>query len=226
MTISCIISFAPGTGGHFVGAVCQHLLYGNKIKISSNGSCHDNNLEFLGHPDLVIENSGEAISHEIVTVRKKLAVSYSKVILTHSRNIWVLSEKINKVIYINFSESDVDLIAKKYANKNPSLDLGKDNYNNIKDPTWPSYEDFKNGKAESYVYNEVANLTSKGMYNDWVWIVPALQKYHNIYKIEFSDIFGQSNQWITKLINFLDVLPDPNCLSYVEESWKLYKKLQ
>jgi len=221
-----VVSFAPGTSGHFIGAVCQFLLHNTTIKILSNGSCHTGAVESWGHPELVIENSGEAISHEIVLIKNKLQVSYNKVMVTHSRNLHDLSKKFNKTIYINFAESDVESIAKKYQHKNSGQEISESNYINIKDQSWPDYHDFLLGKADPCVYDEVRSIIYKSVYENWVWITPALHSFHNIHTIQFSDIHSDDLKWLLDLIEFLEVPTDTDHLEYLKETWDTYKKLQ
>jgi len=223
VTHSCVVSFAPGSGGHFVGSVCQYLLYNTEIKILPTGSAHSGTVKFWGHPDLVLENSGEAISHEIVLIKNKLQVSQGKVMVTHSRNLWNLSKKFNKTIYINFSESDIESIAKKYISKNPGQEICESNYNNIKDQSWPSFDDFLLGKAEPYVYDEVNYSITRSVYENWVWIAPAILRLHNIHTIQFSDIHNNDLRWLFDLIEFLEISTNTDHLEYLKEAWHTYK---
>jgi hypothetical protein len=121
---------------------------------------------------------------------------------------------------------DVESIAKKYTAKNPGQEICESNYNNIKDQSWPSFDDFLNGKAESYIYDEVNYLITRSVYEDWVWIIPTLQRLHNIHVIEFSDIYGNNLEWLYNLIEFLEVSANTDHLKYLNETWDTYKKLQ
>lgn len=224
MTPSCVVSFAPGTGGHFVGSVCQHMLHGVEIKIQPTGSCHGN-VMLWGHPELLLQHSGEAMCHEMVMI-KKLPVVPGQTIVTHSRNLFSLKEKFDKVVYINFSESDVVKISNNYEHKNLHQAIPESNYNNIKDPMWPSYQDFLQGIAPGYVYDEVNQMVTSTVYQDWVWIIPALQKSNHIHKIEFVSIFDDHSQWIAKLTEFLEVDVSSTRLDHLDQSWKKYKELQ
>lgn len=224
MTKSCVVSFAPGSGGHFVGSVCQYILQGIDIMIEPNGSCHGN-VKLWGHPELLIQHSGEAISHEIVWI-KKLQVDPDQVIVTHSRNLFSLKDKFDKVVYINFSESDIPAMSAKYENKNWKNTIPESNYIAVKDPSWPCYRDFLQGLAPSYVYDEIRKMLFTSVYQDWVWIVPVLEKAHSIHRIEFSDIFSNKDQWLVDLIAFLDESLDNNQLIHMKNSWEMYKQLQ
>jgi hypothetical protein len=225
MTKSCVVSFAPGSGGHFIGSVCQYILHGIEIIIQPTGSCHGS-VKSWGHPELLLQHSGEAISHEMVLI-KKLHVDPTQIIVTHSRNLFSLKEKFDKVVYINFSESDLDAMSNKYKSKNLYQEIPEPNYNSIKDPSWPSYQDFLQGLAPDFVYNEINQLVTKTVYQEWVWIIPVLQKFNNIYKIEFSDIFNNDTpQWIFNLIDFLGVAIESEQLAHIKESWQKYKRVQ
>lgn len=221
MTASCVVSFVPGSGGHFIGAVCQYMLHGKKIVIQPTGSCHGS-VKLWGHPELLLQHSGEAISHEMVSI-KKLQVDPSQVIVTHSRNLFSLRDKFDKVIYINFSESDIAALANRYERKNLYQSFPEENYNSIKDTAWPSYQDFLQGLAPDFIYNEITQLVTKTLYQEWVWIIPALQKTNNIYKIEFINIVHNDPQWIVDLVKFLDATVELQQINYIKESWQRYK---
>lgn len=220
-----MVSFAPGTGGHFLGSVCQYLLYGNKIKILPDGSCHSGNVKHWGQYSVVIENSNNAILNELVSIQTKLTPSPTQVMVTHSRNIWALKEKFDKVIYIDFVESDIEKIVKKFKNKTDKI-INEINYNNIKDIMWPSYEDFLQGKASQSVYDEIAQYDYKSVYVNWFWVLPALHQIHNVHQIQFSSLFGNNDQWVFDLIKFLNITVKQQDLDHIDESWKKYKSLQ
>lgn len=177
----------------------------------------------LGHPELLIQHSGEAICHEMVLI-KKLQVTSNQIIVTHSRNLFSFKEKFDKVIYIDFCELDIATISNKYEHKKLYQAIPESNYNSIKDPLWPSYQDFLQGTAPEFVYNEIDQLVTQTVYQEWVWIIPVLQKVNNIHKIEFSNIFNNNDdQWIFDLIKFLKVVVNTEQLDYVKKSWHKYK---
>jgi hypothetical protein len=225
MTTSCVVSFAPGSGGHFVGSICQYLLNGIKIVIQPTGSCHGS-VEFWGDPDMLLQHQGEAIAHEMMLIQK-LKVDPTRVIVTHSRNLFSLREKFDKVVFINFYESDVDIISNKYQKKNFHQPISESSYNKIKDVSWPTYNDFLQGLAPDFIYAEINRRVTKQAYEEWVWIIPGLQKTNNIHKIEFSDIFVNDGlQWIYDLNEFLGAIMRSQQIEYIQESWYKYKKLQ
>jgi hypothetical protein len=232
---SCVVSFAPGTAGHFIGGICQYLLYSSEIKINADGSCHNNGTHWCTEP-LVIENSGKAMSHEIETIHTSLMPVPNRVTVTHSRNLFELSKLYDKTIYIEFNEQDVDIISKKFQKKaltdyreplSPNRKpIGESDYNNIKDASWPEYNVYAIGGAAEYIYQEIEFITSVGMYHDWSWLMPALTVSKCIKKVEFSNIFGREPTWIYDLAEFLAYNTATRSISYVIESWEKYKALQ
>lgn len=220
MTISLAVSFAPGSAGHFVGAICQHLLTGDNLTISSDGSCHKNKLRFWGQHDLILESSVEGIAHEALTLKRKLQPSDS-VTVTHARNLHVLSEIFDKVVYISFDEADVAEIVKKYRNKNQTLFISETNYQNIRAESWPSYQDYASGLAPEYIYDEINLVVNSSMYNDWIWILPALTKSKNIHEVRFSDIWSDDLVWMRALCKFLSA----DITNYATEKWQEYKAI-
>ena len=207
-----------------MGSLCQYILHGIDIAINSSGSCHGN-VRLLGHPELMLQHSGEDISHEMVWI-KKLQVDTNQVIVTHARNLFSLKDKFDKVVYIDFSESDIASMSNKYESKNYFTAIPEANYNAIKDPSWPAYDIFLQGLAPAYVYDEIKQKQTISLYHDWVWILPALEKIHRIHKIAFSDLFGKNDQWIVDLAAYLGTPGHSYKLDYIKNTWESYKNLQ
>jgi hypothetical protein len=220
---SSTVSFAPGTGGFFLGSISQYLLHGSPIIINPDGSCHNDQVLFWGKDRLILENTAEGLMHEMAEIKKHLPVQNTKVVVTHARNLHLLTERFDKTIYINFDEDDVPSIQKKFAHK--SDDKQEFNYNNIKDESWPDYETFRSGKAPSYVYDEMNKHTSR-MHANWCWIIPALQKEKNLLKIEYRSLYGDDPSWLSTLSRFLEVSTDGERFSHAIEKWSLYKNSQ
>jgi hypothetical protein len=220
MITSLAVSFAPGSAGHFVGAMCQHLINGDKLIVSPDGSCHENRVKFWGATELILETSSEGLVHEIVTLKRKLQPSES-VTVTHARNLHTLSEIFDKVIYISFTETDVSEIVKKYRKKNQNSLISEANYLNIRAESWPLYQDYVLGQAPAYIYDEINMMSKSSMYNNWVWVIPALTKSKSIHEIQFSDIWSDDSSWLLNLCEFLSV----DITTYAVEKWQEYQSV-
>lgn len=222
--MSCVVSFAPGSSGHFVGSVCQYILHGTKFEIDQNGSCHHSHVKFWGGDQLILEPSAEGLIHEMATI-KRLPVPNTRVAVTHARNLYMLSEIFSKVIYISFTEQDVSEMVNKFQRKNQLSHVSESNYNNIKGMDWPPYEIYLNGQAPDFVLDELNLATYKTSYEHWCWVMPALATQRNIHEIPFQNI-TKCCDWIPSLCEFLSKPLTDSQLEYCNHQWQLYSNKQ
>lgn len=220
----CVVSFAPGTGGNFVGHVCQYIIHGSTFKIADNGSCHSGNVVTWGVESVVINNTPEAVLNEINEIKNNLPET-SSVVVTHSRNIDELSKQFIKTVWISFTLDDTEMLVHQYRLKN-KYTVFEHNYNNIKDPSWPSYDKFVAGKVPDFIKQEVNNKIYVDPYIEWQWILPEHIKKSLIFELPYSKILDCDQNIIYNLCKFIDPEIDNQRLEYVIEQWNQYKNKQ
>jgi hypothetical protein len=223
MTRSCVVSFAPGSGGNFIGHVCQYVLYQSPFEIQDNGSCHYGNIINWGE-EIPLNDSAQSISNEINEIQHNLPIT-KKIVVTHCRNLKELSKYFNKLIWISFDYGDVELLAKTYQLKNNNI-VYEHSYNNIKDSAWPSYSEFLLGRAEDAIKKEVFDRIYVETYKNWTWIVPADLINHSIYEIKFFKLFKAEYNDVYNLCKFIDPAVDQKIVDYVMKKWIFYKSKQ
>lgn len=220
----CVVSFAPGTGGNFVGNVCQYIIHGSMFKIANNGSCHTGNIVNWGEKSVVINDTPEAILNEINEIKNNLPET-DLVVVTHSRNINELSKQFQKTIWISFTPDDIQMLLKQYKLKN-NYTIYEHNYNNIKDPLWPEYGKFVAGEVSDFVKEEVNNKIYVEPYVKWQWILPKNIKKNLIFELPYSKILECNHDIIYNLCRFIDPKIKNHQLEYVFDQWQEYKNKQ
>lgn len=223
MTRSCVVSFAPGAGGNFIGHVCQYVLDQSPFEIHDNGSCHYGNIVNWGHK-ITLNDSAQSIANEINEIQHSLP-NTKKVVVTHCRNLRELSKYFNKLIWISFDHSDIKWLANVYQLKNNNS-VYEHNYNNIKDLNWPSYSEFLLGQGSDAIKEEVVDRIYAETYKNWTWIVPADLINHSIYEIKFLKILEAEYNDVYNLCNFINPAVDKKIVDYVMEKWIFYKSKQ
>lgn len=220
MTRPCVVSFAPGSGGNFVGHICQHVIHGTKFVINNNGSCHAGKVVNWGHDSIVINNSIESVANEIKLIQTS-APDTDSVVVTHSRNIKELSAKFQRTVWISFSHNDIDTISSNFRGKNAHR-VYEHSYNNIKDVNWPTYDQYLSGSVPPEIQTELHKRLYVDPYVDWTWIIPADFHAHKIFELPFSKVLTPEVSDVYNLCKFVDPNVDANRIQYVTQQWQDY----
>jgi hypothetical protein len=198
-----VICFIGGSGGHFVAAIVEFLLYGHHQVPRDTGSYHNLAVskQYPGCP-LPIVNTPESFTAEYEEIQN---LPDYPIILGHFRNLALLQSQGKKVIYITYSDhhrKEINRRVRKKVNLTRIQDITQEQYNILKGSSWPSFDEFKDGAPVDELDDEFVMLKDKDPCLDWMFMIPAIGP--NICCIDFEEILtGYS--LVERLTEFLDV---------------------
>jgi len=200
---SIIICFIGGSGGHFIAAIVEFLLYGKHQLPQDTGSYHKLSVakQYPGCP-LPMTNTPESFAAEYEEIKK---LPDYPIIIGHYRNLALLQSLGKKVIYITFGDHHRKEIRRRVRQKVnlPKIkDITQEQYNMLKGSSWPSFDEFKSGAKVEELDEEFVLLKNKDECLDWIFVVPPIDP--NICRIDFDEILS-GYSFIDRLAKFLDV---------------------
>ena len=182
-----VVCFPAGAGGHLIGTICSVLTGRSGVLPDERGSMHTNSIIHLN-----------STLHEDDAIRTELPAV--DVVIGHFTNLALLSELGKQVIYITFTQDDVDEIVYR-ANKKTTIDLtDKNTYKKLAGVSWPSYDEFLSGK--SIPTGESNWAVSKNTYSHWAYNLP--NDKSSILEITFDEI-NTSQTLIDRIATFLKI---------------------
>jgi hypothetical protein len=204
MNNKVMICYCGGSGGHFIAALCEYLLFHNKLEPTPEGSYHV--LQYARHlsssqllPQIL---TAESIARESQFIENLSDYPLNVSIL---RNVALLELLGWKVIYITYRVDQVPEIRYRHDKKRPPMrieDITEEVYNMLKGNDWPTWEQYKNGATVDELHPVYARLVNKEELLDWFYILPP--ESNNICEIKFDEIL-RGYTLIDKLISFLNI---------------------
>jgi len=213
MVVETAICFAGGSSGHLVLHICSNILYDTEIKINSNGSCHNTRKI----PDYIFVADEYALDNNSYKAEQIFLNNLPgcKFLLGHMRNINLLASMAKHVIYIDFTDNDIEALHNNIKHKSANISFKA--YEMLRGADWPEYTD----KLPLHIVNEINELNAKH-YTEWKWVLP--ESANNVFKVDFKDVCYEN--WIEDLFGFLSVEPTIEKINYIRRKLKEYRDAQ
>lgn len=187
----CVVAYAGGTGGNFVGQVIRYMHDSTPITILSSGSSHANAVQHYNNPGITLSTE-EIMSHPAYDCA---------IAIGHFDDIRLLTSLFTKVVYIDFNKNDVDVLEKMYTNLRDKADLDISSINFYKyaaGDSWPSYNEYNCNKDNyQWITDEIYNISHN---MEWEWCIDKDSK--NTYVIDMRELYT-SSKWLNGLQHFL-----------------------
>lgn len=190
-TQNLVICFPSGAGGHLIGTVCKVLLGYPESFPDQNGAMHSaKSLSGFIHVNA-------SLSQDTI-IRQKLPKR--DVIIGHFTNVELLVEVGRKVIYITFTQDDLDEIVYR-SNKKTQVNLkDRNTYTLLAGESWPPYEEFLAGALIPETQQQW--VVTRQHYDHWEYNLP--QDKINTLEVKFSSIIS-GYELIDDIANFMNI---------------------
>ena len=216
----CVISFASGSGGHFIGNVVNWLLTQTDFNFSDVGSSHTSHVPYIDFQKMYRNNLG-TVESTVNIIQQQYQTS---VHVVHWQDLDELGKHFDKVIWIKFDCDDIPTIAQRKITKTPSKILDAYEYNEIKVENKPSYESYLLGLVPSHVQQAI-DIARCSWYDLWLDFSPTSIS-NNFFCVHFKEIVGENNTWIKNLAKFINQHATDDEIDFITSKWNQYQSLQ
>lgn len=189
MNLPIAVCYPGGAGGSFVASALRHAIFNTKFIVSSNGHCHNNQLNQFQH--FVPNGTIQSQRNELLLIEQNIkGKQIDNIVHGHIRNLVALQESnydfwFIKIVYDATKNLECEILCDLLTTKVNWYTALKDCYDQLRGPSWPqTFDDFKQNPENMKLYHQA---TLNG-YKNWFWVENHHTKIRTI-ELSLGDIF-------------------------------------